>query len=150
SPFLSETQPLGAVAAKTPNTTPMKRTVFMMGGPIAMACILASSFGVPRLCQPWRSALPPMRPHGVQPWHTCARILARHYFLAYLPQLAYATPSCADPKRGRKGGGMLTMLGTNPPTCGFVPMLTMLGSNRRTCEGWTRRETLQAGALALL
>ena len=29
-------------------------------------------------------------------------------------------------------------------------MLTMLGSPRRTCDGLTRRETLQAGSLALL
>lgn len=29
-------------------------------------------------------------------------------------------------------------------------MLTLLGSPRRTCDGWTRRETLQAGSLALL
>ena len=29
-------------------------------------------------------------------------------------------------------------------------MLTMLGSPRRTCDGWTRREALQAGSLALL
>src|SRR5262249_32013378 len=29
-------------------------------------------------------------------------------------------------------------------------MLTMLGSKRRACDGLTRRETLQAGALALL
>jgi hypothetical protein len=29
-------------------------------------------------------------------------------------------------------------------------MITMLGSPRRCCDGWTRRETLQAGALSLL
>src|SRR5258708_7880181 len=29
-------------------------------------------------------------------------------------------------------------------------MLTMLGSPRRTCDGWTRREALQAGSLAML
>ena len=29
-------------------------------------------------------------------------------------------------------------------------MLTMLGSPRRACDGLTRRETLQAGSLALL
>src|SRR6516164_5209042 len=29
-------------------------------------------------------------------------------------------------------------------------MITMLGSPRRCCDGLTRRETLQAGALALL
>ena len=29
-------------------------------------------------------------------------------------------------------------------------MFTILGSPRRTCDGWTRRETLQAGSLALL
>ena len=29
-------------------------------------------------------------------------------------------------------------------------MLTMLGSPRRACDGWTRRETLKAGALGLL
>ncbi len=29
-------------------------------------------------------------------------------------------------------------------------MLTLLGSPRRTCHGWTRRETLQAGSLAML
>jgi hypothetical protein len=29
-------------------------------------------------------------------------------------------------------------------------MLTLLGSPRRLCDGWTRRETLQAGALTLL
>ena len=29
-------------------------------------------------------------------------------------------------------------------------MLTVLGSPRRLCDGWTRRESLQAGALSLL
>src|SRR5262249_55423028 len=29
-------------------------------------------------------------------------------------------------------------------------MLTVLGSPRRLCDGWTRRETLTAGALSLL
>lgn len=31
-----------------------------------------------------------------------------------------------------------------------IPMLTMLGSPRRCCDGLTRRETLQAGGLAML
>src|SRR5262245_38502318 len=33
---------------------------------------------------------------------------------------------------------------------GESPMITMLGSPRRCCDGLTRRETLQAGALAIL
>src|SRR5438876_4243084 len=33
---------------------------------------------------------------------------------------------------------------------GRSPMITMLGGPRRCCDGLTRRQTLQAGALALL
>src|ERR1700722_20019720 len=35
-------------------------------------------------------------------------------------------------------------------TIGGPVMLTVLGSPRRLCDGWTRRETLRAGALSLV
>src|SRR6266536_3546099 len=59
---------------------------------------------------------------------------------------------CADILRLLATGKLskLPMMNRDSIVRDTSPMLTMLGSPRRCCDGLTRRETLQAGALALL